>query len=275
MRSLNTALIAKLCSLTWYVDKRQAIAFASHAFGKQVVGNYDRDEYGPTKDFEGNYLPRPGFVSETVYEIPIYGPLYNGADDYSKMLGMVDHQMIHQAIDFALDNGVETILLDVDSPGGTVNGTPELATKLKNISEFVQIVSWSSGLVASAAEYITAGSTMAFTSPSSTRGSIGTLLEIADFSAMWEECGIKYEQITSGPYKGAGNPNVGLTDDQRASLQSHVNALADEFKDWMIQNRQLDLPSMDGQIFTAKEAVQIGLVDGIMENKQDLINQIR
>lgn len=171
------------------------------------------------------------------------------------------------------DNSVNCILLCVDSPGGTVNGTPECADVVSNTTK--PTIAFVSGQCASAAYWIASCADQIFASQSSEIGSIGALMQVFDFSGMLAQMGIKNEVISSGKYKGMGAIGTSLSPDQRAHLQDHVNSIAADFKTAVQVNRyprSIDAALMDGQMFHAKAAAASGLIDGIMRSEEAVLS---
>lgn len=217
----------------------------------------------PTQDFFGNELPTAKIVNG-IGVVPVQGPMMKGAHPILQMFGIASHDNIRDDLLTVLNQGVRGIFMPHDSPGGTMKGTPELAEFIGRISQQMPVVSWTDSTMASASYYLAAPSTIIAASPSSTVGSIGTIMEREDWSGFFESLGIKVDQFTSGKYKGMGHPGVPLTDEQRGWLQERVENQGEQFKDYVAQNRPNVDPAgdtMEGQWFTGTEAVQRGLAD--------------
>jgi ClpP class serine protease len=102
--------------------------------------------------------------------------------------------------------------------------------------------------------------------PSSLVGSIGCVLSVLDASAFLESIGLKVTTFASGKYKAAGNSNTPMTDDHKEYLQGLVTKSADAFKGFVSRFRNIKPESMEGQVFTAPDAVKAGLADEIVPN---------
>ena len=113
---------------------------------------------------------------------------------------------------------VQRIVLDIDSPGGTVAGTPEAAAQIAAANKVKRVDAWTGNLMCSAAYYLAAGCRGVYAAPSATVGSIGVYLPVVDRSEMYKAMGVKVDIIKSGKYKGMGFPGTSLTDDQRGTF---------------------------------------------------------
>ena len=163
---------------------------------------------------------------------------------------------------------VAGIVLFVDSPGGTVAGTADLsaaiaaAAKVKPVRAFVEDMCCSAAYwAASQANSITANNATAMI------GSIGTILVLTDTSAAAEKAGIRPVIISTGALKGSGAPGAPITAEQQAYFQGLVDAAQVEFSAAIASGRSLSAEAVadlaTGQIWRAKEAQSLGLIDSI------------
>lgn len=209
--------------------------------------------------------------------VTIDRPLLKGARGSDKYyFGVLSHEDVAEDLDAAVAQGARSILLNMDSPGGTVAGTPELASKIAGLrKQGMRVYSYAGTMSASAAEYVSAPAEARFAAGSAMVGSIGTRLDVVNISKMLEKFGVQWEVITSGKYKATGHPAVPLSDDQRAYLQDMVSAHAAEFQAHMKAWRPgLGAEHMQGQVFTGKEAARIGLVDDTADSLEEVLGWI-
>jgi len=172
-------------------------------------------------------------------------------------------RMIHAV---AADDTVEGVLLDIDSPGGFVNGTPELGDLVARLAKIKPVVSHTSGMAASAAYWIAAQAPTVIASRSAIVGSIGVYAALYDLAAYYAEMGVKVEVFTNkeATFKAAGLPGTSLSDEQRAHFQARVQRDFTEFKAAVNGPRpQVGPEAMRGQTFNGIEAKKLGLVDGV------------
>ena len=176
------------------------------------------------------------------------------------------------------DPDVKAVVVRVDSPGGTVTGSDYLYHHLRKLREdrSIPLVVSMGGIAASGGYYISmaAGSDpdTIFAERTTWTGSIGVIIPhftIADLLESWK---IKDDSITSGPYKDLGSPTRKLSpvmaEEERKILQTMVDQTFDTFKDVVTDARPQLAADKDkfakattGQVFTAKQALDLGLVD--------------
>lgn len=229
----------------------------------------------PQHDRYGDQIPAMEMTDDGIAIVPVHGAMVKGATGSDKYrYGVTSHQDIEDDLDEALSRGARAILLDINSPGGTVAGTPELAAKVDQIGGVVDIYSYNGHLSASAAEYFSAGVAARFGVHSSINGSIGTILQTVDISRMLERFGVTVNTFTSGKFKDTGNPTKPMTDEHREFLSGLVKVLGNEFKDHMQTHRPLKDEHLQGQVFTGRQALDIGLLDQIVSNRAEALSLI-
>jgi signal peptide peptidase SppA len=140
--------------------------------------------------------------------LPMYGVIAQRFDMMMAYCGGTSTEAFADAFDAAMaDPNVSAIVIDCDSPGGSVQGTPELAKRIMNArGKGKQIVAVSNGCMASAAYWICSAADEVVASPSAEVGSIGVFCVHVDQSAMNEMVGLKYTLIKAGDHKAEMNP---------------------------------------------------------------------
>ena len=161
----------------------------------------------------------------------------------------------------AADPAVHTILLDIDSPGGTVNGTPELALVVRTIAKDKHVYAFTAGQCCSAAYWVASQADVIYAAPSATVGSIGVILPVVDSSALYDRCGLKMEVFSAGKYKSTGMDGTSLTEEQRDRLTQQVNATWGRFKQAVTRRRSISEADMEGQTFYGLDAREHHLID--------------
>ena len=161
----------------------------------------------------------------------------------------------------AADPAVHTILLDIDSPGGTVNGTPELALVVRTIAKDKHVYAFTAGQCCSAAYWVASQADVIYAAPSATVGSIGVILPVVDSSALYDRCGLKMEVFSAGKYKSTGMDGTSLTEEQRDRLTQQVNATWGRFKQAVTRRRSISEADMEGQTFYGSDARVHHLID--------------
>lgn len=167
------------------------------------------------------------------------------------------------------DEQVKAVIIDTNSPGGTVSGVPEMAEEIfqaRNPDK--PIVAHVNSLNASAAYYITSAADEIVAAPSAQVGSIGVYTLHEDVSKMFEEAGIKETLISAGKFKVEGNPFEPLGEEARAHIQSVVDDYYGMFVDAVARHRGVSSADVrngygQGRTLTAQRALKAGLVDRI------------
>jgi len=216
-------------------------------------------------------VPKAYIADDGTGVIPIAGVIGKGLSPIEKMTGAVDVNAIADAIDeFSANPQVTRIAFQVSSPGGTVTGVEELANKVRNISK--PTMAYTDSEMASAAYWIASAADKVVASPSSTVGSIGVYMTIADMTEMAKAQGIKMVVIKSGKFKGAGIPGTSLSEEQVANLQQGVDEIHADFKAAVLQTRKLvKAEDMEGQVFSGKQAAQRNLVTGLADSFSEAV----
>lgn len=219
-------------------------------------------------------LPGLQIIDGGLAVIPIGGAIGQGLSGFAKGRGAVDVADIEAEIEEALsDSKVHTILFDLDSPGGMVSGTPELAARIKRITG-VRTVAFTQGMIASAAYWIASSCQSIYATESAEIGSIGVYLPFHDLTKAAEMEGVKVELIKAGKLKGIGYPGLPLTDVQREHLQERVNDIYKMFTSHVRANRgAISEDTMQGQTFLAREALSRGLINEIVASRAHVIQK--
>jgi len=174
------------------------------------------------------------------------------------------------------DEQVEAIVLRINSPGGTISGSDYLHHHLCRVAKDrdIPIVASMGGIAASGGYYVAmaVGDTpnSIYAEPSTFTGSIGVIIPHYDLSEMLQNWGVQYDSIASGELKGMGNMAKPMTEKEREIFGQIVDEGFQLFKETILSGRpkfEKNPAALDelatGQIFTAQQAVDNGLVDEI------------
>ncbi len=199
--------------------------------------------------------------------IRIYGVLTKKTEAFDHILDMTSYENIHEEIESALeDKSIETILLDIDSPGGEVNGVFDLADFIYSARGKKRIIAIANDDAYSAAYAIASSAEKVFVSRTSGVGSIGVIASHIDQSRFDEKQGIKYTTIFAGSRKNDLNPHEQMTSESLESLQKEVDRLYEMFVQLIARNRNLSIQaikSTEAGLYFGEKAVEIGLADGV------------
>lgn len=166
------------------------------------------------------------------------------------------------------DPKIQRVVLNINSPGGSVLGVAETAARVAKLRETKEVHQFVDGLCCSAAEYIGSQADIRVTAPSARSGSIGVYLAVLDATRQAEMEGLKVEIIKAGKWKALGSPFQPLTEEQRTYLQAQVDDMHTQFKAAVADGRKragktVDAANMEAQVFTGKQAVEVGLFDAL------------
>lgn len=205
-----------------------------------------------------------GKGGKKVAVVKAQGPLMKGQSSMGGTSTVAMRRAIRTA---AGDTNVSAILLAIESPGGTVSGTQDLATDVAEANKKKPVFAHIDDLGASAAYWIASQAAQVYANaPTALVGSIGTVLHMEDTSARNEKEGVKEIAFASGPLKAFGG-GLGITDAQAAHLQALVNSLQLEFGAAVKRGRGMSDSQLaevsTGAVFTAPEAKRLGLINGI------------
>lgn len=208
-------------------------------------------------------VTREGFA-----EIPVWGTIEKRMNMMSDMSGGTSTELLKRDITNALnDKKVKGILLNIDSPGGAVDGTKELSDFIFSMRGRKPIVAFVDGMMASAAYWIGSAADAIVAGDTSVVGSIGVALTHYDFSARDEARGVKRTPITAGKYKRIASDEKPLSVEGQEYLQDLVDTYYSMFVEGVARNRGVSvekaLTMADGKEFIGKRAQAIGLVDFI------------
>ena len=197
---------------------------------------------------------------DSVAIIPIDGSIVRHGDMFSDVSGAVSVDTLAKDFTVALnDRSISAILLNVDSPGGEINGIHEFADMIHAARGQKRIVAYVSHLGCSAAYWIASACDEIVCDATASIGSIGVIAAVPNASKS------RVEFVSSqSPRK---RPDVS-TEKGRADIQERVDALADVFVESVARNRDVPVATVleefgQGGIFIGKAAVAAGLVDGV------------
>jgi len=172
------------------------------------------------------------------------------------------------------DERVKVVVLDINSPGGRVTGTPELAAAVKKLCVKKYVYAFTADMACSAAYWVASQCDGIYAAPSAQLGSIGVILPLLDSRLKLEKAGITIDVISAGKYKSAGTPCTTLSEEQRELLQNNVNDNWEVFKQAVTRRRNIAAESMEGQSFTGEKAISLGLVDANINSLPQLLDKL-
>ncbi len=214
--------------------------------------------------------------------LPLYGIVTqrgNMADDVSGP-GSVSTQQFGSALTNLInDDSVGQILIDIDSPGGSVYGVSELADQIIAARAKKPIVAIANSLAASAAYWIGCSASEFYVTPGGEVGSIGVWQAHNDYSKALADEGVVTTLISAGKFKVEGNPYEPLDEEARAFMQSRVDDYYSAFTKAVAKGRGVPIDTVrngmgQGRVLGADEALANKMVDGVA-TFDDVLSQMK
>lgn len=258
----------------WFIDARAA---------QKIIAVLEyRAEHGPRA---APYRKEPAQVEpveesrDTIAVLNLMGPILprsSGIDDISGPTVASVERFMKAFDDAASNENVTAIVLNVDSPGGSVDLVPELAAKIRAARKPGRpIIAVANTLAASAAYWIASAADELVVTPSGEVGSIGVYMLHQDVSRALDDMGVVMTFISEGPRKTEGNQFEPLGEEAKAALQETCAYYYDLFVKDVARNRgvaasvvRADPESAEahfggGRCYPAQTAVRLGMADRV------------
>lgn len=196
-------------------------------------------------------------------------PAYGARVGLVRIEGLLsDARLIIEDIDTMEATGVSALVLRIDSPGGGVVASQEIFSRMLDLKGTgIPIVVSMGAVAASGGYYIAVPADSIIANPGTITGSIGVLMSFTNLEGLFDKIGMDFEVVKSGEYKDVGSWSREMTQEERAFLQATVDDIHAQFVEAVAANRNLDLKAVeavaDGRIFSGRQAVEEGLVDGL------------
>ena len=214
--------------------------------------------------------------------LPLYGIVTqrgNMVNDVSGP-GTASTQQFSNMLRAALqDETASQILIDIDSPGGSVYGVAELADEIVSARAKKPVVAIANSLAASAAYWIGCSASEFYVTPGGEVGSIGVWQAHQDYSKAMDEAGVKTTLISAGKFKVEGNPYAPLDEEAHGFMQSRVDDYYAAFTKAVAKGRGVPISQVrdgmgQGRVLGADAALASSMVDGIA-TFDDVVKKMR
>ena len=196
--------------------------------------------------------------------IPLSGPVQ--AERTALFFGgsVISPQLVRNQLERAReDYAVKAVVLQIESPGGSVAACQEILNEIERLEKPI-VVSLGT-LAASGGYFISAKADKIVALPGTLTGSIGVISQVPNLKGLFEKLGIEMEVFTAGKYKDMYAGVRELTPEERELLQEMTDQLYDQFVEVVVDGRGLSETKVrdlaTGQLYTGKEAKELGLVD--------------
>lgn len=186
-----------------------------------------------------------------------------------------DHDFLMSYVDELIENeDNKGIILRMDTPGGTVYEADELYLKLEEYKEKTKRPIWAymESYCCSGGVYIASSADEQYANRNTTTGSIGVIISTYDMSELYKKLGIEEVNIVSAKNKAMGSAGKKMTAEQLEIYQSVVDEAYEQFVGVVAKGRNMSKDEVkklaDGRIYTASQALDNGLIDGIKGSEE-------
>jgi len=204
------------------------------------------------------------FLSNGIAIIKIEGPIVSNSGTSFLGNNVVGSKTIIENLERAEKNkGVKAIILEINSPGGTVVASKEIAEKVASIEK--PTISFIREVGASGAYWVASATDLIIADELSITGSIGVISSYLQFSGLLDDHNITYERLVTGEFKDLGSPYKKLTQKERDLIQKKLDIIESKFVFDVAKNRGMKLEEVqklaDGSFYLGVEAKENGLID--------------
>lgn len=230
---------------------------------EEILGRKIENKKAPINIHETKGIKR-------VAVLPVIGVIGKRLNMFNDVSGGVSTELLKKDIQRVIDDpSIDATVLDMESPGGVIDGIRELAEYIFQMRDKKPIVAYANGEMASGALYIGAATDKITAFDTAEIGSIGVWVGHSDYSKFFEDLGIKNTIIRSTKFKAAVNKYEPLTSDIKEYVQEIVDHYAEMFVEDLAKYRNTDIEKVNkewanGKMFPARKALDIGLIDHIM-----------
>lgn len=214
--------------------------------------------------------PKSFEIFGNVAVLSLEGVIAQKMNLFTEISGGVSTELISKDLQEVMKNeSIKAVILDIDSPGGTSSGTPELAKQVYEARKQKRIIAFTDNMMASAAYWIGAAADAVIISSDVVQvGSIGVVATHTDVSKSEEMQGIKTTEIVAGKYKRIASQYAPLSQEGRQTIQEHLDYIYSVFVEDVALFRDVSVAKVlndmaDGRVFIGRQAIEAGLVDGV------------
>lgn len=259
-------IISQCMSMPWAILPEKLAEIKAFLLRKQ--SGIEAGPFDEGSPIEAKARPSAS-VKGSVAVMPLFGVLAQRMDMMEEISGGTSTEKFAKAFQAAVaDPSIKAIVINVDSPGGGVYGTQELADIIFQAREQKHIVAIANSLAASAAYWIASAADEFVVTPSGEVGSIGVITVHEDWSKAYEDAGVKTTLIKAGEFKYEGNYLEPLSEDAKAAIQAKVDTYYEAFVNGVARNRGVTAKVVksdfgQGRVLTAAAAKAAGMVDRV------------
>ena len=251
-------IIGLIAAVLCFVFVGASNVLVRHVSNRQEALTSIENASKPTTDYIG-VLDISGTIQATTSTTSLF----------SEITGYNHNLLMSSVDDMMSDPNNKGLLLDLDTPGGTVYEADELYLKIMEYKEKTgrPVYAYMHSYAASGGYYLAMAADEIYANRNTLTGSIGVIVSTYDMSELYAKLGIKEVNITSGRNKAMGSMGTPMTEEQIGIYQAYVDEAYNQFVDIVAAGRGLSrekvLELADGRIYSAAQALKLNLIDGI------------
>jgi protease-4 len=184
-----------------------------------------------------------------------------------KGLIISSEQTLKQLTEFRHDPNVKSVVLRIDSPGGSVGASQEIYKEVMRTNEIKPVIASMGSMGASGGYYAALGAENIIANPGTMTGSIGVIVKLPNLEGLFEKIGYRSEVIKSGPLKDVGASNRPMSEEERKLMQDLIDNVYGQFVRDIAAARGMEEDIIqelaDGRVYTGEQALEVGLIDSL------------
>ncbi len=217
-----------------------------------------------------------GAAQDSVGWVTIRGPIM--ASESSKPWEHGSEQLARRIESLAETGGVKAIVLDMNTPGGSVGAVQEIYSRILRVKKehpAIKFVALFGDVSASGGYYLASACDKIVAHPGSLTGSIGVIFEVTNMEGLFAKVGFKMDPIKSGKHKDIGSPARAMTPEERKIMQDLIDDAYGQFLQAVADGRHMAVeqvkPLADGRIYSGNQALANHLVDQLGDSHDALM----
>jgi len=249
--------------------KAVLFVFVAAGFAASCSPRINIDFLGTPALSEVVLVPSP--ASEKIAVVDVEGTIASVLESGLSREGDILSKVYVRLERAASDPLVKAVILRLDTPGGEVTASDILYHEILRFKERTRrpVVGLMMSVAASGGYYIAQACDFVLAHPSTITGSIGVISVFPGVERLFDKVGLRMEIVKSGGMKDAGSPFRSMTDEERKSFEAINEEFYGQFLEVVVRGRRGTLtaealrPLADGRIFTARQALEAKLIDGL------------
>jgi protease IV len=212
---------------------------------------------------------------DSVGWVSIRGPIYPSSS--GKPWDHGAERWVQSINDLADTKGVKAIVLDINTPGGSVGSVQEIHSAIERVrrEKHIPFVADFGDVAASGGYYVASACDKIVAHPGTLTGSIGVIFEYTNMQGLFSKIGFKMEPIKSGPHKDIGSPGRAMTPVERRIMQTLIDDAYGQFVAAVAAGRHMSVAAVrklaDGRVYSGDQALANGLVDQLGDSHDALM----